>query len=89
MPRRARSLVPGFPNQVLNRANHRSRLFKEDADFAVLEPLRHAALGTAGVYQGRFKSFPIAADDFFPRGRPPKNRPPQKPPANTAETCWK
>ena len=83
MPRRARSLVRGFPNQVLNRANDRSRLFQEDADFAVLEPLRHGTLGTAGVDQGRFKSFPVAAADFFPRGRSPK-----KLPANTAETSW-
>ena len=71
MPRRARALVRGFPNQVLNRAIDRSRLFQEDADFAVLEPLRHGTLGTAGVDQGRFKSFPIAADHFFPRGRLP------------------
>ena len=84
MLRRARSPVRGFPNQVLDRANDRSRLFKEDADFAVLEPLRHGALGTAGVYQGPFKSFPIAADDFFPCGCPPKT-----PPANTAETSRK
>ncbi len=84
MPRRARSLVRGFPNPVLNRANDRSRLFKEDADFAVLEPLRHGTLGTGGIYQSRLKSFPIAADDFFPCGRPQK-----QPPASTAETSWK
>ncbi len=118
MPRRARSLVGGYPYHVLNRANGRLRLFKKDADFAAFEqvlaeaharvPLRvlayvlmgnhwhfvvwprrgqegqvsdffrwlsvthsqrwHAHHGTAGmghVYQGRFKSFPIAADDHL------------------------
>ena len=118
MPRRARSLVGGYPYHVLNRANGRLRLFKKDADFAAFEqvlgeaydrvPLRvlayvlmgnhwhfvvwprrgqegqvsdffrwlsvthsqrfHAHHGTAGmghVYQGRFKSFPIAADEHL------------------------
>src|SRR5688572_4374850 len=118
MPRRARSIVGGYPYHVLNRANGRLRLFKKEADFAAFEqvleeacervPLRilsyvvlsnhwhfvvwpkrdegesvsaffrwltvthtqrwHAHHGTAGtghLYQGRFKSFPIAADDHF------------------------
>ncbi len=118
MPRRARSIIGGYPYHVLNRANGRLRLFKKDADFAAFErvlaeahqrvPLRilgytvmsnhwhfvvwprqgqheqvseffrwltvthsqrwHAHHGTAGmghVYQGRFKSFPIAADEYL------------------------
>jgi REP-associated tyrosine transposase len=118
MPRRARSIVGGYPYHVLNRANGRLRLFKKPADFAAFErvieeaheriPLRilgytlmgnhwhfvvwprqrqneqvseffrwltvthsqrwHAHHGTSGmghVYQGRFKSFPIAADEHL------------------------
>ena len=118
MPRRARSIIGGYPYHVLNRANGRLRLFKKDADFAAFEqvlaeahervPLRilgyvlmgnhwhfvvwprrgedeqvseffrwltvthsqrwhahHGTSGTGHVYQGRFKSFPIAADDYL------------------------
>ncbi len=121
MPRRARSIVGGYPYHVLNRANGRLRLFRKQADFAAFDalvaeavervPLRivgytimsnhwhfvvwpkqradgqvseffrwltvthsqrwHAHHGTAGmghVYQGRFKSFPIAADEHFTDG---------------------
>ena len=118
MPRRARSIVGGYAYHVLNRANGRLRLFRNEADFAAFDaliaeavervPLRilgytimgnhwhfvvwprqraneqvseffrwltvthsqrwHAHHGTAGmghVYQGRFKSFPIAADEHL------------------------
>ena len=37
MPRRARSIVGGYPYHVLNRANGRLRLFKKKADFAAFE----------------------------------------------------
>ncbi|MDZ4782993.1 MAG: transposase [Planctomycetia bacterium] len=118
MPRRARSLVGGYPYHVLNRANGRLRLFKKEEDFAAFDavvrqtlervPLRllgfcvmsnhwhfvvwprrdegplvseffrlltvthsrrwHAHRRTSGmghVYRGRFKAFPVEADEHL------------------------
>jgi putative transposase len=78
MPRTARAAPGGYVYHALNRAVARLPLFEKEADFEAFErvmeeaqqhhPTRIVAyclIGTGHLYQGRFKSFPIQADEHY------------------------
>jgi hypothetical protein len=53
MPRRARSILGGYPYHVLNRANGRLRLFRKEADFAAFERVVEEAFARVPLRAGR------------------------------------